>query len=146
MFDIFSSFNSAARLIRLEPTVDRFDFCVVDAVVVRPVVARATAGVRVAETAVVVRALTFWAGATGVRVDTVRAVVGWVAVRAFLFCVESDFREVVADVREEEVVIVVFAPVRFDAARAASESTANVVWDTDKPRHTAKNSIILFIP
>ena len=34
----------------------------------------------------------------------------------------------------------------FDAARAVSDASANVVWDTDKPRHTAKNSIILFIP
>ena len=44
------------------------------------------------------------------------------------------------------VVETVVADVLFAAARAVSASSANVVWDTDKPRHTAKNSIILFIP
>ena len=40
----------------------------------------------------------------------------------------------------------VFVGERFVATRAVSVLSANVVWDTDKPRHTVKNSIILFIP
>ena len=43
----------------------------------------------------------------------------------------------------EEIAVVVL---RFDAARTVFASSAIVVWDTDKPRHTVKNSIILFIP
>jgi hypothetical protein len=40
----------------------------------------------------------------------------------------------------------VVVDVRLVAVRTFSELPASVVWDTDKPRHTAKNSIILFIP
>ena len=43
-------------------------------------------------------------------------------------------------------VVTVGVAVRFDVARTVFAVSANVVWDTDKPRHTAKNSIILFIP
>ena len=34
---------------------------------------------------------------------------------------------------------------RFDVVRVVSDVFANVVWNTDNPRHTVKNSIILFI-
>ena len=74
---------------------------------------------------------------------------GWVAVLAFLeaFCVLSarfaDDTIVRPGVCCDEIFDVF---VRFDAARTVSASSANVVWDTDKPRHTVKNSIILFIP
>ena len=57
----------------------------------------------------------------------------------------DDATERVADDVFEDVVVV-GDTVRRDAARTVSDVSANVVWDTDKPRHTAKNSIILFIP
>ena len=86
-------------------------------------------------------------GAVVVR-DTTRCC-GFTAVLAFLvaFCVLLClFADVVAVARPEEVVAETVAVLRFDAARTVSDVSANVVWDTDKPRHTAKNSIILFIP
>ena len=52
----------------------------------------------------------------------------------------------VVTARLPDVVLLVIVGVRRAAARAVSDASANVVWDTDKPRHTVKNSIILFIP
>ena len=84
---------------------------------------------------VVVRETVFCCGCVAVVVF--RAVF-WVL--SFRFGVDAVARLVVW------VVVVVVAWGRFDAARTVVASSANVVWNTDKPRHTAKNSIILFIP
>ena len=65
-------------------------------------------------------------------------------VLVFARFVDDDTERVADDVFED--VVVVGDDVRRDAARTVSDVSANVVWDTDKPRHTAKNSIIRFIP
>ena len=69
----------------------------------------------------------------------------------FLFWTDSVLRVFDAIERlvpEEGLVVAVTVcdDVRFAAARTVSSLSANVVWNTDKPRHTVKNSIILFIP
>jgi hypothetical protein len=73
---------------------------------------------------------------------------GWAAVLLFFdeFCVLEDRFVFVLTARPVVCCEDTCVDVRFDAARTASALSANVVWDTDKPRHTAKNSIILFIP
>jgi len=43
-------------------------------------------------------------------------------------------------------VVVVAVKLRFVLVRAFSDAKPIPVWNTDRPRHTAKNSIILFIP
>ena len=77
---------------------------------------------------------------------TTRCWDGFIAMRVFFVCVVSVRFVSDATVR----LAVVFAETVVDCvrfvARAASSLAANVVWNTDKPRHTAKNSIILFIP
>ena len=95
---------------------------------------------------VVSRGLTFCC--VCVLLDTMRCC-GFVAVLVFLWAfVELSclFVPAVTERVADWVVETVCVVPRFDAARAVSASLANVVWDTDKPRHTAKNSIILFIP
>ena len=95
--------------------------------------------------AVVVRDFKFCVCCVDVRLVT-RCWVVFVAVLAFFCCGVSDF---VSDAMErfaDDFAETVVDCVRLVAARATSELSANVVWDTDKPRHTAKNSIILFIP
>ena len=47
---------------------------------------------------------------------------------------------------EEFVVDTTFVESRFVVLRMFSAPTQTSVWNTDRPRHTAKNSIILFIP
>ena len=46
----------------------------------------------------------------------------------------------------ERADVAVFAEVRFAVYRDVSAPKTTSVWDTDRPRHTLKNSIILFIP
>lgn len=76
--------------------------------------------------------------------DTVR-VCGFCAVLVFVaeFFVLSDLFVVTERV---DCCVETFALARLFAVRTVSDVSANVVPHTDKPRHTVKNSIILFIP
>ena len=147
MFSIFSIFNGfvAARTAVLFETTERvFVVCVV--LTLRWVAVRlALAGAGVRRTTLFVEVREFVIGVVKVRLTTLAWFV-LVAVLAFFCCDVSDFVPDATERFVDALVETVVDCVLF-AVRATSVAlSANVVWDTDKPRHTVKNSIILFIP